>query len=138
MANNYTENFSGFSLIEILVVIGILSLLITGAFFIGFPEYKKYLIYSERDYLIDTLLESRARSLVGGVSFTVGVWSNGYCIKDVSNLCVVPFHNLPPNMVLINTNFATSTKMTITFSDIPADSALKAEINIDQHGSIIE
>jgi prepilin-type N-terminal cleavage/methylation domain-containing protein len=123
---------NGFSLIEILVVIGILSLLITSTFFIGFPEYNRYIISSEREYLVDTLLESRARSLVGSTEFIVSITSHGYCIQDISNLCVTPFHELPPNMTLMNIDFATSTKIIIALENI-----LKAEINIDQNGFII-
>lgn len=59
----------GFSLIEIVVVLGILSVLVSGAFFIGFPEYDRYIISSERDYLADTLLENRARTLANDEIF---------------------------------------------------------------------
>jgi prepilin-type N-terminal cleavage/methylation domain-containing protein len=133
----YMKNSNGFSLIEIVVVMGILSLLVTGAFFIGFPEYNRYVISSEHEYLVDTLLESQARSLVSGTHFVVSTWSNGYCIQDISNLCVVPVHNLPRNMVLASVNFATSTKIILTFTDSPPENFLKMEINIDQNGFIL-
>jgi prepilin-type N-terminal cleavage/methylation domain-containing protein len=127
------KSSNGFSLIEIIVVMGILSLLIASAFFIGFPEYNRYLISSEHEYLVDALLESRARSLVGGAQFTVATWSNGYCLQDISTLCIMPFHNLPSNMVLTSIDFATSTKIRIGFFE----SSIQTEINIDEYGSII-
>lgn len=124
------QNSNGFSLVEIVVVISILSLLVTSVFFVGFPEYNRYLIYSERDYFIDTFLESRARLLVSGTTFVVSTWSDGYCIKDISGLCVGPVHNLPSSMTLTSMNFATSTKMIISGNSI------QVEINIDQNGFI--
>lgn len=134
--NKNMKNHIGFSLIEIIVVISILSLLITGAVFVGFPEYNRYLISSERDYLVDMLLESRARSMVGESLFVVGTWSNGYCIMDSSGLCVVPVHDLPANMSLISLVSATSTKMIIAFSDVGSGSAPNEEIIIDRNGFI--
>jgi len=132
------KNSNGFSLIEIVVVMGILSLLVAGAFFIGFPEYDRYAIYSERDYLMDMLLESRARSLVSDKTFVVSTWSNGYCIKDISGLCVSPAHDLPSNMTLESISLATSTKIIITFAGGAPGSVPRAEINIDQNGFIIQ
>lgn len=131
------KNF-GFSLIEIVVVMGVLSLLIVGAFFIGFPEYDRYVIFSEREYLADTFLESRARTLASGSSFIVSTWSDGYCIKDVSDLCVTPIHNLPSNMTLTSIDLATSTKITIAFSGSVPEKTLKIEINVDQHGLVFD
>jgi prepilin-type N-terminal cleavage/methylation domain-containing protein len=130
------KNSNGFSLIEILVVMGILSLLVAGVFFIGLPEYNRYLISSEREYLVDALLESRARSMVGGTPFVVSTWSNGYCLKNTSNLCIGPVHNLPSNMLLTSINFATSTKIIISIAGGLSNEALKTEINIDQYGFI--
>lgn len=127
---------NGFSLIEIIVVMGILSLLATSAFFVGLPEYNRYIISSERDLLVDALLESRARSFAAGTQFAVNIFSNGYCIKDSSNLCVVPFHNLPTGMVLTSVDLATSTKMALAFTDSGSEGVLKVEINIDQNGFI--
>lgn len=120
------------------MVIGILSLLVAGSFFIGFPEYSRYVIYSERDCLVDTLLESRTRTFVTGMPFVVSTWSNGYCIKDFSGLCVVPVHDLPPNMSLTSIDFATSTKMTIAFTDVSSENVPQVQISIDQYGFIDE
>jgi len=128
---NYINKKTGFSLIEIIVVVGILSLLIASAFVIGFPEYNRYVIASEREYLIDTLLESRARSLTSNAMFAVKTWSNGYCIQDISNLCVVPFHNLPENIYLKNQDLGTSTIISLTLED-----SLNADVVIDQNGLI--
>jgi prepilin-type N-terminal cleavage/methylation domain-containing protein len=136
--NKNMKEFGGFTLVEVLVVMGILSLLVASALFIGFPEYNRHIIYSERDYLVDTFLESRARSLVSNESFFVSVWSNGYCIKDVLGLCVDPVHNLPSNMMLISTSLPTSTKIVIAFATASLESVLRAEINIDQNGFVIE
>jgi len=130
------RNILGFSLVEVLVAMGILSLLITGAFFVGFPEYNRYVISSEREYLVDALLESRARSFASSSVFFVSVSPNGYCIQDSSGLCVVPFHNLPANMTLTSTNFATSTEMIISFVGIDPKNLPNAEIIIDQNGFI--
>lgn len=118
------------------MVMGILSLLIAGAFFIGFPEYDRYILSSERDYLIDTFLESRARSLASGSIFVVSTWSNGYCLKDSSDLCVVPAHDLPKNMILTSVDLATSTKIILSFSNGGSESVLQTEINIDQYGYV--
>lgn len=140
------KNCNGFSLIEIIVVTGLLSVLVTSAFFIGLPEYNRYILSAEREYLIDTLLESRARALVSGSFFVVSIWSNGYCIKDVSSLCVVPIHDLPANIVLTSIDSSTSTKMLLAFTDDVSKTvtdntkvnALVAEINIDKYGFIDE
>jgi len=129
--NKKNAQKTGFSLMEMIVVVGILSLLIAGAFVMGFPEYNRYLIASEREYLIDTLLESRARSLTSNAVFAVKTWPNGYCIQDISNLCVVPFHNLPENISLKNQDLGTSTALYLTLED-----SLKTEIIIDQNGLI--
>lgn len=121
----------GFSLIEIVVVVGILSALMSGAFFIGLPEYNRYVFTTERQYLVDALLESRARSLASGESFNVSIWPNGYCIQDSSGQCIVPFHSLPSNMFLIRNVFATSTVMVLSLDGIQS-----SEIIIDQNGFI--
>ena len=125
------KKYRGFSLIEIVVFVGILSTIITCALLIGFPEYNRYILSSEKDYLVDTLLESRTRSLVSDKLFEVSTWSNGYCIKDVSGLCVTPVHELPSGMSLDGVYLATSTKMILSLENI-----LKTEINIDQNGFI--
>lgn len=130
------KNSDGFSLIEIIVVMGILSLLVTGAFFIGFPEYDRYVISSEREYLVDALLESRARSFVSGQTFVVSTWSNGYCIKDGSGLCVGLVHGLPSNIVLTSFDLATSTKIVLDLGSNATSSVFRTEINIDQYGFI--
>ena len=119
----------GFSLIEVVVVLGILSAMVVCTFFIGFPEYNRYLIYLERQYLVDTLLESRTRSSVGDNSFVVLTWTSGYCIQDLSNLCVVPAHSLPVNTTLEEFNFATSTKFVLK-------NTIQVEVNVDQYGFV--
>lgn len=133
---NVMKNCKGFSLIEIVVVVGILSLLISTAFFIGFPEYDRYVLYCERDYLVDTLLEARAKSFVGGTELGLSVWSNGYCIKDYLGLCITPVHDLPANTVLTRVDFATSTKFVLAFTSNAPESLLRIEINTDQYGFI--
>lgn len=130
MVNHMIKN-NGFSLIEIIVVVGVLSLLIVGAVFLGFPEYKRYIISAEREYLVDALLESRARSLTSNTIFTVKTWTNGYCIQDDSNLCVVPFHNLPENISLKNQDLGTSTSISLTL-----ENSINTEVIIDQNGLI--
>jgi hypothetical protein len=81
-------------------------------------------------------LESRARAIAAGTPFFVSTWSNGYCIKDSSGLCVVPAHDLPTNMTLTKVDFASSTEITLAFTDDAPQSTLRAEINIDQYGFI--
>ncbi|HAO64531.1 TPA: hypothetical protein DCQ44_00950 [Candidatus Taylorbacteria bacterium] len=121
----------GFSLIEIVVVMGILSLLIAGAFFIGFPEYNRYIISSEREGLVDALLEARTRIFVEDQKFVVSTTSNSYCIKDPQDLCISLAHSLPANLILKTITLATSTKMILSFSE-----GLATEIIIDQNGYI--
>ena len=96
----FMKNQNGFSLIEVVVVTGMLSLLVAGAFMIGLPEYNNYILSSEREYLSDTLQEAKVRSFASGGTFVVSAWTGGYCIKDISDLCVVPVHNLPLNMIV--------------------------------------
>jgi type II secretory pathway pseudopilin PulG len=129
------EKNRAFSLIEVVLTVGIISALMASVLLIGIPEYNRYVIYSERQYLVDEILESRARSLASGGIFNVSTWTNGYCIQDLSGLCIDPIHNLPPNVMLTSTNFATSTKLIIAFSDL-SENGLQAEINVDQYGFI--
>jgi prepilin-type N-terminal cleavage/methylation domain-containing protein len=120
----------GFSLIEIVVVIGILCLLLAGAFYVGLPQYDNYLLSSERRFLTEAFLESRARSFVHNTPFVVGIWSSGYCIQDALFVCTTPSHILPANMTLQSFKFATSTKI------ILHGSIQSTEINLDQYGFV--
>ncbi len=128
---NVLKFSNGFTLIEVLVSLAILSMIAISAVYIGFPEYDRYLMNSEREYLTDALIESRARTLVSGSEYFVNIWSNGYCIKDDSDLCVVPAHDLPVNFTISSFDLATSTKIVISTSG-----GISSEINLDQNGFI--
>ena len=123
------KKYSGFSLIEIVVVVGILSMLLISTYFIGLPEYSRFVISTEKDYLADALLESRTKSLAGDESLTLAIWPTGYCIQNTSNVCVMPFHNLPVNMALKKNKLATTTQYVI-------EDGVQTEIITEKYGYI--
>jgi len=61
----------GFSLIEIIVMLGIFVALIQGAFFIGVPEYKRYVFDAEKNFYVDALLECRSQAMSSGQNCAV-------------------------------------------------------------------
>ena len=66
MKNRITSENSGFSLIELVVFIGIFVSLFYAAFSIGLPEYNRYVLDQEKQTLVDELLDSRSLALAAG------------------------------------------------------------------------
>ncbi|MBL8029900.1 MAG: hypothetical protein JNN11_01495 [Candidatus Doudnabacteria bacterium] len=56
------QNF-GFSLLEVLVSMGVFFSIMTLGLLFGFDFYKTYIFYSERDVLISVLQEARSKSM---------------------------------------------------------------------------
>lgn len=73
---------NGITLIEILVTMGILALILSLGYFVGFDFYRNYALHSEKDILLSVLRKARSQALnnVNSTSHGVYIGSNSYTI----------------------------------------------------------
>lgn len=73
---------NGFTLVEILIAMGILAVILSLGYFVSFDFYKNYVLYSEKDILISILRKARSQALnnVGAASHGVYIGSDSYTI----------------------------------------------------------
>ena len=55
---------NGFSLIEVVMVIGIISSIIPAAYVIGLPEYDRYISRSQKEAFVDQLFDARFSAII--------------------------------------------------------------------------
>ncbi len=70
-------NEKGITLVEILIAMGILALILSLGYFVGFDFYKNYALHSEKDMLMSVLRKARSQAL-NNVNST----SHGVYVKD--------------------------------------------------------
>ena len=87
----------GFTLIEVIIVLAIISTVSTIAVFSGLESYRQYLYHNDRDLLVTLLLHARAQSMgnicvgptcVDGVSHGVAVVPSGYILFQGSTFAL--------------------------------------------------
>jgi len=87
MNNNF-----GFTLIEILIAIGILTIILSFGYLISFDFYKNYALQSEKDLLVSILRKARSQALnnvgaaphgvyIDNASYTI-FYGNSYVSRD--------------------------------------------------------
>ena len=150
--NNFWRR--GFSLIEIVVAVGVLGALLSATFLIGLPQYDRYALDFERQSLVDVLLDCRSRALSGADKNGIKIWSDGYCTingndsdsSSSTSLCVGEKYDLPTGVLLTSRDgfsqgffsaqglFSTSTILTLEFTQ--ASSTLNYQIDLDSDGFI--
>ena len=147
MVKKINKHKNAFSLIEVMVFVGIFAVLIKSAFLIGLPEYKHYVLGAEKKFLVDTLLESRSQALATGKSYGVKIWDSGYCTVDSLEtiLCLSQPYRLPVQMSVVGLSqgvflgqglfLTTELNASSTIVKINYDGQTD-EINIDQNGFI--
>mgnify|MGYP001563404602 FL=1 len=73
------SNEKGITLVEILTAMGILTVVLSLGYFVGFDFYKNYALHSEKDVLISVLRKARSQALNN-----VGATAHGIYIDDSS------------------------------------------------------
>ena len=68
---NATDKKRAFSLIEVVVVLGIIAALVPAAYTIGLPEYDRYISRLKKEAFGDGLLDDRARAIATGKNVAV-------------------------------------------------------------------
>ena len=79
-------------MIEIIVTIGILAVILSLGYFVGFDFYKNYALHSEKDLLLSVLRKARSQALnnvdaaphgvyIGDSSYTI-FYGNSYVSRD--------------------------------------------------------
>ncbi len=92
----------GFTLVELLVVIGITTILLGSALFIGMDSYKRYVFHAEQQILVSVLEKARSRALNNIHNSAHGVCFQGSQYVIFRNACVV---NDPTNEYVTANNF---------------------------------
>lgn len=97
---NYQKQNFGFTIIEIVVAIAIISVLATMGFLVSLDFYKSYAFNSERDIVISLLQKARSQSLNNifqkphGVAFSASQYvlyeGGSYLTRDSSKDFIVP------------------------------------------------
>lgn len=60
----FVRDSSGFSLLELLIVMAILAILIGGGWFLSLDFYRGYIFRAERDLLVQVLIKARNQAMV--------------------------------------------------------------------------
>jgi prepilin-type N-terminal cleavage/methylation domain-containing protein len=76
--NSQLQTNSGFTLIEVLVVMGILSILTTIGYIFTIDFYKSYAFNSERDTIVSLMQKARAQSLSNINDAPHGFYTDGF------------------------------------------------------------
>ena len=72
----------GITLVEILIAMGILAIILSLGYFIGFDFYRNYALHSEKDILLSVLRKTRSQALnnVNSTGHGVYIGNNSYTI----------------------------------------------------------
>ena len=104
------NNTSGFTLIEVLVVMGILAILSTMGYLVTIDFYKSYAFNAERDTIVSLLQKARAASLSNINQSPHGV------LLDAANSQYVVFQGTPGNSLDQDVSYSPGISRTDTLS----------------------
>lgn len=136
MASLRTSTGRGFTLIEMLVVIGLLAIIGTIALVLSFDSYRAYSFRSDRDLIIATLQKARSQAVNGVCLSTLLPCSGGVAhgVHIDSNQLVIfqgTSYNLadPANEIVALTSSATEVSLTgepknIVFSELAGNATV--------------
>lgn len=113
----------GFTLVELLVVVGITTTLLGSALFMGIDSYKRYAFHAEQQVVVSVLEKARSRSLNNIQQSAHGVCFKGSHYVIFQDACVAngPANEyIPANMFIARQSHFDTLFPTILFGQVTA------------------
>lgn len=130
MSGSKKKYLSGFTLIEIIIVLGILAGLGSMGLFISMDFYKSYVFYSEQSIVVSIIQKARNHSMVNvneathGVKFESGQYTifqgENYASRDVAYDEIIP----------VNPTITRTGIEEVVFSQLSGDSSISGNITM--------
>ena len=119
------QSIRGFTLIEILVVVGIFAILATYALFLSMDFYRRYSFRSERDILVNVLQRTRTRALsnINASAHGVRIEPGQYTIFQGSYNTSPDYEVIKPNYNVTITTPVSPSPLDIIFQPLTGDTA---------------